>query len=96
MDSRICSAIRNRQVLTFSYDGYHRVVEPHAHGLSKTDKEMVRAYQTAGDSSSGELGWKPFLVEKIVNLRTAGHAFSGTRPKYSRGDRGMNSVHCEL
>ena len=62
MDSRICSAIRNRQVLTFSYDGYHRVVEPHAHGLSKTDNEMVRAYQTAGDSSSGELGWKQFLV----------------------------------
>ena len=83
-------------MLTFSYDGYHRVVEPHAHGLSKADNEMVRAYQTAGGSSDGQLGWKPFLVEKIVGLQTTGETFSGTRPGYRRGDRGMNLVHCEF
>ena len=63
MNTSICTAIAKRQVLEFDYQGYHRVVEPHAHGTSKTAKEMVRAYQTAGGTASGELGWKPFLVE---------------------------------
>ena len=96
MDDRICSAIKNRRVLTFNYDGYSRVVEPHAHGLSKTDEEIVRAYQTAGSSSTGELEWKLFLVSKIENLQTLTTTFSETRPRYKRGNREMNVVHCEL
>jgi len=83
--------------LRFTYKGLPRVVEPHAHGTSTAGNEMMRAYQIDGETSqpSGELGWRPFLIDRVENL-TTGETFSGTRPLYRRGDRGMRVVHCEL
>ena len=97
MDDRICSAIRRRQVMAFDYDGLPRVVEPHAHGTSLAGKEMLRAYQVKGQSASDpNLGWRPFIVAKMVRVRVLERTFAGTRPLYRRGDRGMRVVHCEL
>ena len=98
MDDRICEAIRNRSVLSFTYKELPRVVEPHAHGTSTAGNEMMRAYQTAGETTQehGELGWRPFLIDRISNLTVLRETFSGTRPQYRRGDRGMSAVHCEL
>ncbi len=97
MDTQICSAIENRQVLAFNYDGYPRVVEPHAYGLSKTGKDMLRAYQVAGESKSDPtLGWRPFLVKKIKNLTILDQTFTGTRPLYNPEDKSMVRVYCCL
>ena len=98
MDSRICSAIKGRKVLTFTYKGLPRVVEPHAHGTSTAGNELMRAYQTEGETTQpdGELGWRPFRIDRIEGLQTLPETFEGTRPRYRRGDRGMNVVHCEL
>ena len=55
MDQRICEAIKSKCRLEIDYDGLPREIEPHAHGTSSTGKEVVRGFQTAGQSSSGPL-----------------------------------------
>lgn len=95
MNPIVCSAIRNRSVVEFDYDGGTRVVEPYCHGTSTRGKELLRGYQVAGYSSSGNsMGWKLFDIAKIVGLAEAGATFAGNRPDYNPDDSAMNPVHC--
>lgn len=97
MRNTISQAIRNRQVLTFTYDGYHRTVEPHCHGITTAGNEALRCYQTAGGSSSGKVpDWHMMKVDKIVGLTVTPSVFAGPRPGYNRGDRGMSTIFEQL
>ncbi len=96
MNERICLAINSRYFLEFDYDGLPREVEPHAHGISLTGKEVVRGFQTGGRSSSGPLGWRLWDVAKMKSLSVSQSTFSGTRPGYVRGDSHMQRIHCQL
>ncbi len=97
MNMAICTAIRNRAVVQFYYDGGTRTVEPHCHGISTTGNEVLRAYQTAGYSESGKsVGWKILEVAKITSFRQADVTFSTNRPGYNPNDSGMSSVHCHV
>lgn len=44
MNPSICKAIKEKRILTFTYDGHPRKVEPHCYGLTKTGKEAIRCY----------------------------------------------------
>lgn len=69
INMQIKTAILNKQLLSFIYDGYPRVVEPHTYGLDKKGHPALRAYQIKGGSDSGEyIGWKIFHVDEIRNL----------------------------
>ena len=96
MNRQICSAIESRHHLVFDYDGLPREIEPHAHGTSSRSKEVVRGYQTGGQSSSGPLGWRLWDVAKMKSLRVSESTFTGARADYVQGDSGMHPVHCEL
>ena len=97
MNQVICDAINNRSILKFHYDGQNRVVEPHAHGISTADNEVLRCYQVGGGSNSGEVpGWKMMTVNKISSLIVTENNFTGPRPGYRKGDRGMIRIYCEL
>jgi hypothetical protein len=70
MNTQICEAIKARAVVNFYYDGGMRIVEPHCHGISKDNNELLRGYQTEGYSQSGNpVGWKLFSVGKISSLK---------------------------
>ena len=93
----IASAIRNRQLIRFSYDGYLRTVEPHAYGTDRKNRYLLRAYQTAGGSESGEfVGWKLFCEDQMVALTVTHDTFSGPRADYKRGDRAIYNIITEL
>ena len=97
MDANICNAISGRLILSFTYRGHNRVVEPHAHGVSKAGNDVMRCFQTGGTSESGNpVGWKLMLVEEIGGLRVLEETFAGPQPGYSRGDKGMVQIYCEL
>ncbi len=96
MDHQICAAIESRHRLAFSYDGFPREIEPHAHGTSSKGKEVVRGFQTDGQSSSGRLGWRLWDVTKMRPFRVCESTFSDTQPDYVRGDSHMHPVHCEI
>lgn len=97
MNSTICDAISGRHLLRFRYDGGDRTVEPHCHGVSTAGNEVLRAYQTAGFSESGNpVGWKLFEVSKMSALQLQSETFKANRPGYNSNDRGMSSVHCHV
>ena len=92
----IIAAIKNQQVLSLTYKGVQRVVEPHAVGTSRTGNDVLRCYQTAGGHAKGGHEWDLLTLAKIENLASTGQNFVGARPGYSRGDKHMNTIYAEL
>jgi len=96
MNSIICEAIHNKQVLELRYHGYSRVVEPHAHGRDKSGDEVLRCYQVSGGSESGErIGWKLLKVRDAFSLHVIEAEFA-PRPEYRRNDKAMEYMFCQL
>ena len=97
MTQDILSAIKNKQALSFTYDGYSRVVEPHTYGVDTKGHAALRAYQVRGGSESGEyVGWKLFHVNEMHGLTVLQEYFAGARPKYKRGDSAFSTIHAQL
>lgn len=96
MNSDICDAIKNKQLIEFYYNGGTRTVEPHCHGVTTAGNEALRGYQVAGYSESGNMGWKMFDLGKASNINVLEETFNGPRPDYKRGDKGMSQIYCEL
>lgn len=92
----LSDAIRKRALTKLSYDGYHRLVEPYAYGMSTAHNEVLRCYQVSGGSASGESpGWKLLRVDRIGYLQPLNETFA-PRSDYARGDKGMATIHCEV
>jgi hypothetical protein len=93
----IAAAINNQNLLTFSYDGYRRTVEPHTYGVDRKGHIALRAYQVGGGSESGEyVGWKIFHVHEMLGVSVLQQTFVGPRPEYKRGDRAFTSIQAQL
>jgi len=91
----VCEAITERALVSFTYDGGTRIVEPHCHGYSTRGKEVLRAFQISGVSRSGNpVDWKLFEVDKIKDLEDVGSTFGKNRLGYNPHDRGMRSICC--
>lgn len=94
---QIKTAIQNKQLLSFTYDGYSRVVEPHTYGLDRKGHPALRAYQVRGGSESGEyVGWKMFHVNNMRGLSVLSDHFQSARPKYKRNDSDFSTINAEL
>ncbi len=97
MRAIISQAIAEMRLLSFTYDGYPRVVEPHAYGTSLAGNDVLRCYQIKGGSESGKpVDWKLMTTKDIIGLTTLDESFFGPRPGYRRGDKGMTRIYCEL
>lgn len=83
----IIDSIRNREIISFSYDGFLRVVEPHAVGVSTAGKNVLRCFQIQGGHVTPGHDWDLCEVSKIQKLSRTGQHFSGARPGYRRGDK---------
>ncbi|MBA3599396.1 MAG: hypothetical protein H0W40_18790 [Methylibium sp.] len=93
----IATALRERQLLAFVYDGQPRAVEPHIYGLSGSGRPALSAYQVAGGSASGEpLGWKLFHVSEMRQVKLLAAHFAGPRPDYNARDKAFRSVEIAL
>ena len=97
MNSAICNAIATRFPIKFDYGGGRRVVEPHTHGISSANNEVLRGYQVSGYSSSRQAPfWSLFAVSKMSNLSVTASTFAQNRPQYDPDDDGMVEVHCHV
>lgn len=96
MRQKIVDAIKNKRVLSFQYDGHHRVVEPHTVGVSTAGNPVLRCYQTAGTHVRWDHDWNLCTLDKIIDLQETGETFTTPRPGYKKGDRGMSVIYAEL
>ena len=97
MKSTIIAAINDKRVLTFSYKGHPRTVEPHAVGRSTASHDVLRGYQTAGTAEKGDVpDWKLMRLVGIRNLTVTEQTFAEPRAGYKRGDSVMTMIYAEI
>ena len=95
--SDICIAIGNLQLISFSYLGHDRVVEPHTYGVDKNGHRALCAYQVRGSSRSDRVPvWRFFHESDMQFVSVLQETFEGPRNGYIKGDRRFSTIHCEL
>ncbi|MEG1563489.1 MAG: hypothetical protein RR365_07150 [Bacteroides sp.] len=80
MDQVIRQAITNKKLITFSYQGHQRVVEPHILGIKDGDVQIL-GYQIGGSSKSGKPlpDWRRFSMNEMLNTAMDTRSFAGAR-----------------
>lgn len=93
----LASAIHNRQVISFTYDGMHRVVQPATYGQTTTGKLTLRACQVGGASRRNTVPcWELYTEAKIVDPSLTGEVFETfALSGYTRGDSGFTRIIAE-
>ncbi|WP_026075966.1 hypothetical protein [Noviherbaspirillum massiliense] len=96
MNETLCRAIQEKRVLELRYHGYSRIVEPHVYGRNKKEEEMLRCYQLAGGSDSGErAGWKMLKVDDTFLVHLTETQFL-PRPDYQPEDKVIVDVFARI
>jgi len=96
MLNSIITAIQNKSVLSFTYDGYDRIVEPHAVGSSRAGNDVLRCFQTQGGHVRADHEWDLCKLSKITNFLVTEDVFVNARNGYARGDKGMSRIYAEI
>jgi hypothetical protein len=92
-----CEALSSGLVLQLQYDGYFRMVEIHAVGFTKDNKEIMRVWQVSGGSASNEpVGWKLLRLDEATSAILTNERSAAPRPGYKRGDAKMRRIICQL
>ncbi|CAM3133285.1 WYL domain-containing protein [Rariglobus hedericola] len=93
----LTQALRARSVVTFTYKGQERTVEPHALGKATDDKPALLAWQTSGGSNTEPPpGWRVFLVAEIAGLKMTAQKFEKPRADYRAKARGLISIDIDV
>ena len=93
----LCTAIRERRLLHFDYNGLHRIVAPYCYGISTRDSEVLRAIQVGGASSSGGFRFgKLWTVKEMQDVRLADQTFVPNDPNYNPDDNAMKQIICRV
>lgn len=93
----ICSAIRSKNLIKFTYDGHERIVEPHLLGEKTSGNIALSAYQVGGYSESDRSPyWRNYIISDMSDVQILPELFSGARPGYNPNDRTMSRIICRI
>lgn len=82
-DHLLRTAIADKRLVSFLYEGCRRLAEPHDYGILNGDPRLFY-YQRGGKSRSGEpIGWRWAMLERMSKLRLLEERFGGSRPTTS-------------
>jgi hypothetical protein len=92
-----CHAIQSAKCLEIRYDGYSRVVEVHAVGLTKDGNAVMRVWQVRGGSAGGEsVGWKLLRLEEVSGATMLDEHSAAPRTGFKRRDKAIARMICEI
>ena len=95
--STLCTAIRERRLLSFDYKGLHRIVAPYCYGITPRDAEVLRAIQVGGSSSSGGFRFgKLWTVKEMKDVKLTDQTFVPNDPNYNPDDSAMKRIICRI
>lgn len=95
--STACDALRKGVCLEVRYDGFTRVVEVHAVGVSTARNPVMRVWQVRGGSVHNEpVGWKLMRLDEALGVALLSERSAAPRPGYKPGDKGMQTIVCQL
>ena len=79
-DQLLLTALKNKKVITFNYEGHARECETHIIGYSN-GKQQVLCFQLSGGSSrKGIPQWRRFVISNITDLKITENEYDGQRP----------------
>jgi len=82
-------AIRNNEVVAFTYQNIPRIVEPYTLGLNADGQITLTAWQVSGGK---QVGWHDFLIDKIRGASPTGLYFRDSRAGYNPAAPTMKHV----
>lgn len=90
-------AVDDNSVISFTYDGLPRVVQPATYGTTSTGKLSLRGCLIDGQSrTNGIPCWELYTVAKIVNVTHSGEYFADfALSGYTKGDSVFVSIIAE-
>lgn len=92
-----CDALRQGKRLELRYDGWARVIEVHAVGISTTGTGLIQAYQVRGGSNSNErFGWKNFKVDEALSAHLIDELSEAPRSGYKRNASAFQQMTCQI
>jgi hypothetical protein len=90
---RLVLAVLEHRVTRIRYNGRDRVIEPQLLGIHEAGEPMLVAYQTAGDSQSGDVpGWRTFITTSVESVDVTDERFPGPRGDLDIGAQRMIEV----
>jgi len=97
MEETVIAAIKNKHVLSFYYGDAPRTVEPQTYGISTAGHPVLRGYQIAGGSKSGQIvGLRLYELAKMDGLKDTNQRFAKARPQHEPKDSAMSRVIVSL
>jgi hypothetical protein len=90
-------AILKQRVVTVVYGGLEYEIEPHALGVSREGRVLLRAFsRTPVPDRDRVPNWMLLRVDRLSEMRVYAETFPEPRPGYRRGDRAMMQILVEL
>jgi hypothetical protein len=90
---RLVRAVLEHRTVSFTYGGLRRVVEPYMIGIHEAGESLLVGYQTAGDSTSGEVpGWRTFVTSQVESVEVGEATFPGPRADFDAGAHAMVEI----
>ena len=97
VDARLVSAVLEHRLLTFTYHGHDRVVEPHLYGVAPGGEVLLHGYQTSfGGVSAKPPGWRTFAVKDLKNIGLDEGGFAGAREGYTAARPRLATIWAEI
>ena len=92
-----CEALQKGVRLHVQYDGFFRIVEVHAVGVSTANHDIMRVWQVSGGSVHNEpVGWKILRLDEATGGTFTNDPSAAPRPGYKRGDKAMRHIYCQI
>lgn len=98
MNTTLCDAIRDGEIIEFDYEGMIRIVEPFLYGKTKEGKDCLKAYQTGGFNTTQDNSyiWDTYEVEKMGSVKFIGKKFVDLRAGYDPDDPDFDTLYCKF
>lgn len=98
MNTAICDAIRDGEIIEFEYEGMVKIVEPFCYGVGINEQELLRGYVIGGfsDVLNQEYSWKLFDVSHMGTIQFIGKKFHTIRAGYDKEDKDMKTTYCSF
>jgi len=80
LDACLRTAIAERRLIQFDYEGSTRVAEPHDYGLRDSlPRTLVYQRRKAGRAGLRVIGWRDIFLSKMSNCQVLAETFPGSR-----------------
>lgn len=98
MNTTLCDAIRDGEIIEFDYEGMVRIVEPFIYGKNSQGVDCLKAFQMGGFNTTKDSSyvWDTYEVEKMGSVKFVGKKFEDLRAGYNPEDPEFDSVYCKF